>query len=58
MQPRYLNAVRAALAGAKKVLGETEAAIEVVTSVDNLDRALMDLGQAIYTGGKISDTDR
>lgn len=51
VEPKYLDAVASSLATAKEALAGGENAPDLRSSVGALDRALLELGRAIYSGG-------
>jgi molecular chaperone DnaK len=54
VEPKFIDAINSALAVVREHLAKEEATPELVSEVAALDRALLELGRAIYTGGRSS----
>lgn len=52
VEAKYIEAINTALTNVRALLAKEDASAELVSEVAALDRALLDLGRAIYTGGR------
>jgi molecular chaperone DnaK len=59
VEPKYIDAINSSLAIVREQLTKEDATPELISEVAALDRALLELGRAIYTGGgKSSGSER
>lgn len=52
VEAKYIEAINTALTNVRALLAKEDTSAELVSEVAALDRALLDLGRAIYTGGR------